>query len=72
MDNSTGYYNFWGSNKPPLEEPKFTELEIALMEGGHSLEEPKKETYSFIKSLTSKEPTLGPLSQRLASGQASV
>lgn len=60
MDNSTGYYNFWGTHKTPLEEPKFTELEIALMEGGHSLEEPKKDTYSFIKFISEhKEPTLG-------------
>ena len=27
------YYNFWGK-----QQPKFTEMELALMEGGHSLE----------------------------------
>lgn len=27
------YINFWGKQKP-----KFTELELAVMEGGHSLE----------------------------------
>lgn len=52
---SNGYYNFWKIKK---EQPKFSEMEIALMEGGHSIEKPKKETYSFIKSLASKEPTL--------------
>jgi hypothetical protein len=56
--NNNGYYNFWKVEK----KKEFTEMEIALMEGGHSIEKPKKETYSFIKSLSSKEPTLGPLS----------
>lgn len=38
--------------------PKFTELEIAAMEGGHSIEiEAKKDTYSFIKYVT-QEPNL--------------
>lgn len=55
---SNGYYNFWKVKK---EQPKFSEMELALMEGGHSIEKPKKETYSFIKSLASKEPTLGPV-----------
>ena len=55
---SNGYYNFWKVKK---ELPKFSEMELALMEGGHSIEKPKKETYSFIKSLSSKEPTLGPV-----------
>jgi hypothetical protein len=41
--------------------PQFTDLEIAAMEGGHSIEKEKKETYSFIKSL--KEPTLGHVSR---------
>ena len=49
------YINFW---RKPKETPKFTDMELALMEGGHSLEEPKN-TYSFIKELT--KPTLGPL-----------
>ena len=58
--SNTGYYNFWKVKK---ELPKFTEMELALMEGGHSIEKPKKETYSFIKTLSSKEPTLGPVSR---------
>lgn len=41
------YFNFWG--KP---QRKFTEMELALMEGGHSLEEPK---YEFIKTLSVEE-----------------
>ena len=48
--------NFWRI-KPQPEPQKFTDMELALMEGGHSLPDPK---YTFIKSL--KEPTLGPLS----------
>jgi hypothetical protein len=39
------YVNFWGKAKP-----KFTELELALMEGGHSLE--KESKLSFIKELS--------------------
>ena len=42
------YVNFWGKTKP-----KFSELEIALMEGGHSLE--KEEKFSFLKSLKETE-----------------
>jgi hypothetical protein len=53
------YYNFW-KVKPVIQKPMFTDMELALMEGGQSLEETKKETYSFIKSI-SKEPTLGPV-----------
>lgn len=56
---STEIPNYWKVEKV---KPAFTEMELALMEGGQSLEQPKKETYSFLKSL--KEPTLGPLSQR--------
>jgi hypothetical protein len=48
--------NFW---LKPKAEPKFTELELALMEGGHSIEKEKTQTYSFIKSIT--KPTLGPV-----------
>jgi hypothetical protein len=45
--------NFWGIKKQ-----KFTEMELALMEGGQSLPEKVKESnYTFIKGL----PTLGPL-----------
>lgn len=35
------YVNFWGKQKP-----KFTEYELALMEGGHSLEEYHEKTNS--------------------------
>lgn len=38
------YVNFWG--KPA---PKFSDMDIALMEGGHSLE--KEEKFSFLKSI---------------------
>lgn len=45
------YINFWG--KP---ERKFTEMEIALMEGGHSIDQEVKENkFTFLKSLTEKE-----------------
>ena len=46
--------NYWGIKK----KPEYTDLELAVMEGGHSLVEPKKESYSFIKAL--QTPTLGP------------
>ena len=45
--SSDFYVNFWG--KP---ERKFTEMEIALMEGGHSLESQKEDKFSFLKQLT--------------------
>ena len=38
------YYNFWGKQRP-----KFTEMELALMEGGHSIEQEEK--YTFLKQL---------------------
>ena len=38
------YYNFWGKQKP-----KFTDMELALMEGGHSIEREQK--YTFLKQL---------------------
>ena len=38
------YYNFWGKQKS-----KFTEMELALMEGGHSIE--KEEKYTFLKQI---------------------
>lgn len=40
------YVNFWGKSKP-----QFTDMEIAAMEGGHSIEEPINPRFSFIKSL---------------------
>jgi len=42
--NELGYINYWGKTKPT-----FSEMEIALMEGGHSLQ--KEDKFSFIKSL---------------------
>jgi hypothetical protein len=51
--------NYWKVKKAEPK-PMFTDMELALMEGGQSLEQPKKETYSFLKYVT--EPTLGPLS----------
>ncbi len=42
------YINFWG--KPKKE---FTEMEIALMEGGHSLQ--KESKFTFLKSITEKK-----------------
>lgn len=39
------YVSFWGKQKP-----KFTEMELALMEGGHSLET-KQPSMQFIKEL---------------------
>jgi hypothetical protein len=45
--------SFWGIKK----QSRFTEMELALMAGGHSLpEKPKEVNYTFIKEL----PTLGP------------
>ena len=48
---NVGYVNLWGKTK--LEEvkaePEFTDMEVALMEGGHSLETPKK--FSFLREL---------------------
>ena len=52
------YPGFWVKPKPA-----FTPLEIAVMEGGHSLEENNTEAYSFIKFLKNT-PTLGPLNLR--------
>lgn len=54
--DDTGYINFWGKQKP-----KFTEMEIALMEGGHCLAKPA--TMEFIKSLsTLQKPPAKPQS----------
>lgn len=43
------YFNFWGKQKP-----KFTELEIAVMEGGHSLESDNEKTNSSIGNKPSR------------------
>lgn len=45
MNIDSVYFNFWGKQKT-----KFTEMEMALMEGGHSLSEPVGKM-DFIKSL---------------------
>lgn len=46
-----GYVSFW--KKKPVTETKtvFTEMQIALMEGGHSLEEKKVDKFPFLKEL---------------------
>jgi hypothetical protein len=45
-----GYINLWGIT----EKPQFSDMEMALMQGGHSIEtEPKPEKYSFIKLISS-------------------
>jgi len=51
------YHNHWGKQKP-----KFSAMELALMEGGHSLE--KAEKFSFLKSI--KEAVDDPLGSMLA------
>ena len=50
----SSFPNFWNIKK----KPEFTELEIAAMEGGHSLE---KDRLSFIKYVLGKNTPLGPL-----------
>lgn len=40
-DIDSVYINFWGKQKP-----KFTELELAIMEGGHSLGSEHEKTNS--------------------------
>ena len=47
MTIDDAYYNFWGKQKP-----KFTDMELALMEGGHSIEQEEK--YTFLKQLRDK------------------
>lgn len=49
MNNDNEYISPWGV-KP--QQPTFTEMQIALMEGGHSLEESNKK-FSFLKELLS-------------------
>lgn len=45
----TEYHNFWGIKQAP----KFTEMELALMEGGHSLQQAQKEDrFTFLKLLS--------------------
>jgi hypothetical protein len=44
----TDYVNHWGKPKK-----QYTDLERAIMEGGHSLE--TEEKYSFLKQLTEKK-----------------
>ena len=51
------YTNFWGREKP-----KFTDMELALMEGGHSLQHDTK--FSFLKLI--KETAGDPLGAMLA------
>jgi len=51
MSDNSGYISFW-KKKPIIEnKPVFTEMQLALMEGGHSLEEKKIEKFSFLKEL---------------------
>lgn len=54
------YINYWGKPKP-----EFTEYQLALMEGGHSIELPAK--YTFLKTLaeTSKNTVEGSFSKDL-------
>ena len=51
MDNDCGYISFWKKKIITESKPEFTEMELAVMEGGHSIEELKVEKFSFIKSL---------------------
>lgn len=44
------YVNYWGKQKP-----QFTEMELALMEGGHDITTPKEIKMEFIKSLRLNE-----------------
>ena len=48
------YHNFWGKPKP-----EFTDMEMAAMEGGHSIEEPATPQFGFIKSLLVKDSNKG-------------
>lgn len=47
MNINDVYVNYWGKPKP-----EFTDYERALMEGGHSLNEPAEEKFTFLKSLS--------------------
>lgn len=52
-----GYKNYWGIKEPKVEEqPKFTDMQVALMEGGHSLEELETEKFMFLKTLKNTLP----------------
>ena len=54
---NSGYKNLWQLKEPKVEETvKFTEMQLALMEGGHSLEEVKIEKFAFLKTLKNTLP----------------
>lgn len=56
MMSNNGYINFWRIEQQKIEEaPKFTDMELALMEGGNSLEE-KVEQFQFLKQLKNTLP----------------
>jgi len=46
-----GYVSFWKRKVVVEEVPMFTEMQLALMEGGHSIEEKKVEQFPFLKTL---------------------
>ena len=50
MSDDIGYISPWGIKQPKKRE--FTDMELALMEGGHSLESPKEEKFSFLKEIS--------------------
>ncbi len=54
-EQPSGYISFW-KKKPVVEQVMFTEMQLALMEGGHSLEEKKIEKFPFLREL--KQNTL--------------
>ena len=54
-EQPSGYISFW-KKKPVVEQAMFTEMQLALMEGGHSLEEKKIEKFPFLREL--KQNTL--------------
>ena len=54
--NTTGYVSFWKCKLVEESKPAFTDMQLALMEGGHSLEEKKTEKFPFLKEL--KQNTL--------------
>ena len=54
---TVGYQNFWKIEKPEVkQEPEFTEFQIAVMEGGHCLEEPKVSKFTFLRTLKNTLP----------------
>jgi hypothetical protein len=51
MTSDSGYINFWKIEKPKVEEtPRFTDMELALMEGGHSIGK-EDDKFQFLKQL---------------------